>query len=682
MAPGPERPGRTAASRLAARLVAACAVASGIVILVSVPSAWRIRTEVCTGECPPGAIDAEAAARLDETGLGVAGYVAIGLVLSLVLAGACLAVSALLLRGASASETTARGAITAAAALVAIAVGFPQLVPALVAEYPAAAWLGTLADASVLLLVWWIAAFPDGVVRGWWARLLIVVAVAWIALSIAPAGTGAGSVAVAVGTVVVAALALVTVIVRLSRRDDADHRLVIGTSATIGGALAALAAAAVVQGAGLAPVGGLVDLALQALLVAAFLAIPIAVASAVLRRGLWGQAASIARIVAASAVAIAAVAGFAIAAASLHLAGAEPAVALAVPAAVLAVAIPPLDRLAVRGARRVLTGSATDRRRALGDLDGRLALAATSGPEPGLIEDALARALGVRAARIELGADAVSEADDPAPTLRLPVVHAGRSEGAVVLDPGRAGAVLDPAQREALEPVLAHLAAVLHARRLARELEASRRALLAAREDERRRVRDDLHDELGPTLAAAALTLGAAEREATRHPPDAVRLVADARAQLAAAVDDVRRIVRGLRPPVLDDVGLAEAVRAYAAAVDGAVRVEVVGGAPEPLPAAVEAAAYAIALEAIANAIRHSGGSRCRVSFGRDGDRLVLEVVDDGTGIADGAPGIGSASMERRAREQGGRVDIVSDAAGTTVRASLPLAEPAAAEAP
>ncbi|WP_400995883.1 sensor histidine kinase [Agromyces sp. GXQ0307] len=669
MATGPDGAARTAMSRLPAWLVAACVAASGVVVLVSVPSAWRVRTEGCFADCPPGAIDSAAAARLDELGLGVAGYVAIGLVLALVLSGACLGVSSFLLHGAAGSGR--RGAVTAAAALAAVAAGFPQLVPALVAEHPDLAWLGTLVDASVLLLVWWLAAFPDGEVRGWWARSLVVAAVAWVVIATLSAGTDVGALAVTIGTAVVGVLALATVIVGLSSRAGADRRLVAGTYATIGTALAVLAAASVLQMAGLAPIGTIADLVLQVVLVAAFLAIPIAVAGAVLRRGLWGEAASVTRIVAAGVVALAAVAGFAIGVALLHLVGAEPAIALAVPAALLAVAIPPLDRLAVRGARRVLTGSEGDRRRALRELDSRLALAAEMESAPDLVAGELAGALGMRGARIIVGPEAEvgPERDDE---VRIPLVHGRNEEGALVLEPGRGGTVLDPAQLEALEPIRTHLAALLHARRLARELQASRRAILTARDDERRRVRDDLHDELGPTLAAAGLTLRAAEREAAREPSEAVRLVGEARSQLAVAVADVRRIVRGLRPPALDDLGLVGAVRAYASAVDGPVLVEVEGRLEEPLPALVQSAAYAIALEAIANAVRHSGGTSCRVSVSRVDALVVVEIADDGTWPDGGSLGLGLASMQRRAQELDGRLEVIGGPSGTTVRAVLP----------
>ncbi|GAA2045941.1 hypothetical protein GCM10009819_36970 [Agromyces tropicus] len=676
MAPERERPERTAASRVAVALVAAAAVSAGILVLAAVPAAWRARTTICDGgDCPPGAIDTAAANRLSALGTGVDGHAAIGLALSLLMAGACLAVATLLLRGAL-SSAAPRGAITAAAALTAIAVGFPQSVPALVAEHPGLGWLGILVDTSILLVVWWIASFPDGVVRGWWARALVVVAIAWVLLTTLASGTEAGGVVVAVGTVIVAALVLATVTAQLLAGDRDRRRLVAGTYATIGASFAVLGLAAGVQGAGLAPVGGPTDLVLQVVLVAAFLAVPVSVAAAVLRRGLWGAAAPVARVVAAAVTALVAVAAFAGGAAALRAAGAEPAVALALPAALLAVVLPALDGLVLRASRRVLTGSDADRRRMLADLGSGLALAASPSLAPDLVASTIAEALGMRSAAIEFGGSAPRHAG-----VAVPLVHAGRIEGTLVLEQRGGADLLDPAQSAALEPVRAHLAAVLHGRRLARELEASRRAQLAAREDERRRVRDDLHDELGPTLAAATLILGAAEREAAQDAAEAVRLVADAREQVTQAVDDVRRIVRGLRPPALDDVGLVGAIRAYAEAVTGPVRVEVDADDPPALPAAVESAAYAIALEAVANAVRHSGGSRCTVSLDRDGDRLLLVVADDGHGRRDEAPGLGLASMERRARELGGRLEVVDGPGGTTVEARLPLVDAPAAEA-
>ncbi|BDZ63704.1 sensor histidine kinase [Agromyces mangrovi Wang et al. 2018] len=187
-----------------------------------------------------------------------------------------------------------------------------------------------------------------------------------------------------------------------------------------------------------------------------------------------------------------------------------------------------------------------------------------------------------------------------------------------------------------------------------------------------------------------------------RDPGAASRLVGDAQAQLAAATDDVRRIVRGLRPPALDDVGLAGAIRAYAEAATGTMRVAIASDALDGLPAATEAAAYAIAMEAITNAVRHSGATRCDVALRRGSDDLVLRIEDDGRGTDergadrrgtdgrgtdergtdDTTAGLGIASMQRRARELGGVVLVEHAPTGTTVVARLPIAAGVAAPEP
>jgi signal transduction histidine kinase len=150
----------------------------------------------------------------------------------------------------------------------------------------------------------------------------------------------------------------------------------------------------------------------------------------------------------------------------------------------------------------------------------------------------------------------------------------------------------------------------------------------------------------------------------------------------------VRRAVDDLRPPALDELGLVEALREHVAAyrlpvaagtsggtTDGA-RVTVHADALPSLRAAVEVAAYRIATEAVANAVRHAGASTCTVGLGLSGDDLLVEISDDGRGVpADAVPGVGSASMRERAAELGGTLDVTTaPGAGTAVRARLPLA--------
>jgi signal transduction histidine kinase len=223
---------------------------------------------------------------------------------------------------------------------------------------------------------------------------------------------------------------------------------------------------------------------------------------------------------------------------------------------------------------------------------------------------------------------------------------------------------------------------LLQAAELIAQLRRSRERIVLGREEERRRLRHDLHDGVGPQLAGLALQLDNLARRLANDPDNAER-VALLRNHLRDAVVEVRRVVDNLRPPALDDVGLVEAVRQQMAAyvVVGAAStplVDVTAAASlPPLPAAVEVAAYRIVTEAVTNAVRHAAPSRCAVGIDAGPGVLTLTVRDDGSGMSlDAVPGVGLMSMRDRAAELGGDVRVTSGPAGTTVTARLPL-EPA-----
>jgi signal transduction histidine kinase len=248
--------------------------------------------------------------------------------------------------------------------------------------------------------------------------------------------------------------------------------------------------------------------------------------------------------------------------------------------------------------------------------------------------------------------------------LRITLLYSGQREGELVAAPREPDRGFSAADRRTLEAVGRQVAVAAHAVRLAHDLRGSRERLVLAREEERRRLRRDLHDELGPTLAALALELETAQADR-----------ADVRLERAAlrareAVADVRRLVHDLRPPTLDELGLVGALREQAHRLSASV------DAPDdlgPLPAAVEAAAYRIASEALANAVRHAGASTCVVGLERQNGRLFVWVRDDGSGIpVDARPGVGLTSMRERAEELGGTLEVVGGA-GTQVRAILPV---------
>jgi signal transduction histidine kinase len=215
------------------------------------------------------------------------------------------------------------------------------------------------------------------------------------------------------------------------------------------------------------------------------------------------------------------------------------------------------------------------------------------------------------------------------------------------------------------------------------DLQRSRGRLVTTREEERRRLRRDLHDGLGPALAGVAMQLDAATGLIDADPERAKKLIAELRSETSEAIADIRRLVHDLRPPQLDDLGLVGAIEERAARLaaegDGAsadglkVTVEAPPELPA-LPAAVEVAAYRIAQEALANVVRHSGARACTIRLALNG-WLELQVRDDGSGMSEHHdPGVGLSSMRERAAELGGVCTVEpGEGGGTVVYALLPL---------
>ena len=197
---------------------------------------------------------------------------------------------------------------------------------------------------------------------------------------------------------------------------------------------------------------------------------------------------------------------------------------------------------------------------------------------------------------------------------------------------------------------------------------------MTAREEERRRLRRDLHDGVGAALAGVRLQVETARDLVTD--PVAGGLLNAAAAGVATAVEDVRAITEDLRPAVLDDLGLGAGLRGLAdrMATPGTT-IDVAVDVDGSLPAAVEVACYRIAAEALANAIRHAGARRVAVQLDGTPAWLSLQVEDDGVGLS-GRPragGLGLASMRQRAEEIGGRLVVTNTGSGTLIRAELPM---------
>jgi signal transduction histidine kinase len=218
---------------------------------------------------------------------------------------------------------------------------------------------------------------------------------------------------------------------------------------------------------------------------------------------------------------------------------------------------------------------------------------------------------------------------------------------------------------------------------LAADLRRSSVAIVSAREEERRRLRRDLHDGLGPALTGVSLSLRAAVRQLDRAvEPGAVgpsrALVERAADEVDSLVAEVKRIVRDLRPTALDQLGLVDAVAEFTRSFGDELEIRLsVPTVPIELPAAVEVATYRIVTEAVTNVVRHARAARCWLTIST-GSTVDIDVVDDGIGCTRDAPeGVGWTAMRERAAELGGRVDVEPRLPhGTRVHVQLPAALP------
>jgi signal transduction histidine kinase len=227
----------------------------------------------------------------------------------------------------------------------------------------------------------------------------------------------------------------------------------------------------------------------------------------------------------------------------------------------------------------------------------------------------------------------------------------------------------------AVDAIARQAALAISNARHAEALHASRERTVAGIEEERRRLRRNLHDELGPTLAAMKLRLGVLRRTGRLVVED-LRVVDELSVMVDVTTADVRRLVDDLRPPLLDDLGLGDALRCLGfVPPELALRVEACGGL-EDLPAAVQVALYRIGSEAIRNVVRHAGATTCDVRLRRNDTAVTVTVVDDGHGIDDDrTDGVGLAAMRERADELGGLVTVSRgvDGRGCCVAATIPL---------
>jgi len=287
-----------------------------------------------------------------------------------------------------------------------------------------------------------------------------------------------------------------------------------------------------------------------------------------------------------------------------------------------------------------------------------------------LLPDVEVTVVGVETASVGRGRATRSETFD--------VVHQGEPVGVIRAGPRAAESELNPRDRALLRLVATHAGPAMHAVRVVADLRRAREHLVLAREEERRRLRRDLHDDLAPQLAGLALSGAAVRQFVTTDPARAIDLAGQLTDDLRRASQQVREIAYDLRPPVLDDLGLTVAIVDRVALPPDGGGPNVVVDAPEnrlELPAAVELAALRIVQEAVTNTRKHARASECRVVLQLDGRDLLVEIRDDGRGFrADVRKGVGLRSIAERAAELGGTSDVRSSPGGTSVLVRLPIA--------
>lgn len=347
---------------------------------------------------------------------------------------------------------------------------------------------------------------------------------------------------------------------------------------------------------------------------------------------------------------------------------------------IVAVSFQPLRERVQRVVNRVMYGQRDDPYLAIAALSRTLAGSLPIETMLPAAVETIGRTLALQYVAVIVDADreagttsAAYGAPGTAQVLVLPLIHHDSEVGELRVSP-RPGEQLRERDRRLIADLAPQVAAAAHAVALSGELQTARQRLIVSREEERRRIRRDLHDGLGPALAGLTFTLEAVRNLADSDWQRADQLLASATAQMQTLIEDVRTLIYDLRPPALDELGLAASLRALAVRDSTSETVVSVNAPPSlpELPAAVEAAAYWIAQEALTNVRRHARARTCTIRLAIQPDAIRLEVEDDGVGLGQETSGLGLHTMRERVAELGGTCEIGPAAGGgTLVSASL-----------
>jgi signal transduction histidine kinase len=365
--------------------------------------------------------------------------------------------------------------------------------------------------------------------------------------------------------------------------------------------------------------------------------------------------------------------------------GASPWVASIVVAAGVALAAHPLRQWLEGQVNRRLYGERDNPGEVLARLGARLEAAVAPAELLGEVTRTVTDLLRVPHAAVALrtpdGLEIVAETGAPGvEQVGVPMVYQHEPIGELRVTPRSPGEGFSRADGVVLEGIAGQTAVAAYALRVTGDLRLARERLVTAREEERRRLRRDLHDGLGPQLAALTMQASGARRLLRADPDRADAELEHLQGELRTAIGDIRRLVHGLRPPALDEFGLVAALRSrllsFESASSGVVTRLDATGDDATLPAATEVAVYRIVEEALTNIGRHADARRVRVSLAI-GEDVRLEIEDDGRGMPDRyEPGVGVQSMRERTEELGGAFAIGPGArGGTRVAVAIPLPE-------
>jgi signal transduction histidine kinase len=258
---------------------------------------------------------------------------------------------------------------------------------------------------------------------------------------------------------------------------------------------------------------------------------------------------------------------------------------------------------------------------------------------------------------------------------RAEVRHQGELLGALsVAMP--ASDPMDPAKEKLMADLASQAGLVLRNVRLVEDLRGSRRRLVSAQDEERRRLERNIHDGAQQQLVALAVKARLARQLTDRDPEKVVQLLTQIEAETSRALEDLRDLARGIYPPLLADKGLAAALQAQARR--SAIHVEVIADGVSRYPQAVEAAVYFSVLEALQNVAKYAVASRADVRLTQPGSALTFEVRDDGRGFDPASIGYGTGlqGIADRLAALNGTLRVASAAGdGTTVTGVIPLEE-------